>query len=159
MAGRAGHGDGGEDRARARHEDRAEGDPEEEAVAAGAEGALREAVERPLDQVTERRYQQPETDQEQQGQAEPPDGVVGQVQAGQDEAAEQGEDREAQRQAEDDEIGPPPRRLSVRPRLRPGAAAAEQDDGKHRQDTGGQARDDSADQTDHQHQRHATTSR
>src|SRR4029077_16527926 len=38
---RGGHGDGGEDRARARHEDRAEGDPEQEAVAAGAEGALR----------------------------------------------------------------------------------------------------------------------
>jgi hypothetical protein len=65
VAGRAGHGDGGEHRPRARHEDRAERDPEEEAVAAGADGALREAVERPLDQVTERRYQQPETDQEQ----------------------------------------------------------------------------------------------
>ena len=123
-----------------------------------AEGALGEAVEGPLDQVTERRYQQPETDQDQQGQAEPPDGVVGQVQARQDEAAEQGKDREAQRQAEDDEIGPPPRRLSVRPRVRPSAAAAEQDDGKHRQDTGGQARNDAADQAD-QHQRHATTSR
>ena len=43
------------------------------------------------------------------------------------------------------------------PRVRPGAAA-EQDDGKHRQDTGGQARNDSADWAD-QHQRHATTSR
>ena len=90
----------------------------------------------PWPAVTERRYQQPETDQDQQGQAEPPDGVVWQVQARQDEAAEQGKDREAQRQAEDDEIGPPPRRLSVRPRVRP-SAAAEQDDGKHRQDTGG----------------------
>ena len=107
--------------------------------------------------MTERRYQQPENDQDQQGQAEPPDGVVGQVQARQDEAAEQGKDREAQRQAEDDEIGPPPRRLGIRPRVRP-SAAAEQDDGKHRQDTGGQARNDAADQAD-QHQRHATTSR
>ena len=80
VAGRAGDGDGGEDRPRARHEDRAEGEPEHEAIAAGAEGALREAVERPLDQVPERRYQQPETDQDQQGQAEPADGVVRQVQ-------------------------------------------------------------------------------
>jgi hypothetical protein len=103
--------------------------------------------------VPERRYQQPEPDQHEQGQAEPADGVVRQVQAGQDKAAEEGEDREAQRQAEDDEIGPPPRRLCVRLR----AAAAEEDDGKHRQDTRGQARDDPADQAD-QHQRHATTS-
>ena len=154
VAGRAGHGDGGEDRPGARHEDRAEGDPEDEAAAAGADGALGEAVEGPLDQVPERRHQQPEPDQHEQGQAEPADGVVRQVQAGQDEAAEEGEDREAQRQAEDDEIGPPPRRLRVRPRT----AAAEEDDGKHRQDTRGQPRDDPADQAD-QHQRHAATSR
>ena len=70
--------------------------------------ALGEAVEGPLEQVPERRHQQPEPDQHQQDQADPADGVVRQVQAGQDQAAEQGEDREAQRQAEDDQVGPPP---------------------------------------------------
>jgi hypothetical protein len=152
VAGRARHGDGGQDGPRARHEDRAEGDSEEEAVTAGAEGTLGEPIEGPLHQVTERRHEQSEPDQHQQAQAEPADRVARQVQAGQDEAAEEGKDREAQRQAEDDQVGPPPRRLRVRPR-----AAAEEDDGKHRQDTRGQARDDAADQAD-QHQRHATTS-
>jgi hypothetical protein len=77
VAGRAGHGDGGQDRPRARHEDRAESDSEDEAVAAGAEGALREAVEGPFHQVAERRHQQPEPDKYQQGQAEPADGIPG----------------------------------------------------------------------------------
>ena len=81
-------------------------------------------------------------------------GVRGQVQAAEQQGAEQREDREAQRQPADDEIGPPPRQLRVLPR----AAAAEQDDGKDRQDARGQARDDPADQAN-QHQRHAATSR
>ena len=95
--------------------------------------ALREAVEGPLDQVPERRHQQPEPDQHQQGQARPADGVVRQVQAGQDEAAEQGEDREAQRQAEDDQIGPPPGRLGVRllPRCRRRGTRREAPAGTH----------------------------
>ena len=153
VAGRACHGDGGKDRPRARHEDRAEGDTEDEAVAAGARCALGKPIEGPLDQVPERRHKQSEPDEPKHGQAEPADRVGWQVQASQNEAAEKGKDPETQRQAEDDEIGPPPRRLRVRLR----AAAAEEDDGKHRQDARGQARDDPADQPD-QHQRHATTS-
>jgi hypothetical protein len=92
--------------------------------------------------VAERRHEQPETDQHERGEADPADGVVRQVQAGQNDAAEEGEDREAQRQAADDEIRPLPGRLGAGPR----AAAAEEDDGKDRQDTRGQARDDPADQ-------------
>jgi hypothetical protein len=107
--------------------------------------------------VPKRRHQQSEPDQHQQGQAEPADGVIRQVQAGQDEAAEEGEDREAEGQAEDDEIGPPPGRLGARRRLRT-RAATQEDDGEHRQHARGQPRDDPADQAD-QNQRHATTSR
>jgi hypothetical protein len=91
--------------------------------------ALGEAVEGPLDQVAERRHQQRDPDQHQQGQAQPADGIIGQVQAGENEAAEEGEDREAQRQAEDDEVGPPTRRRRLRLRRRPSAAAAKEDDG------------------------------
>ena len=46
-----------------------------------------------------------------------------------------------------DEVGPPPRRLGARVRLR-ARAAAEEDDGKDRQDARGQPRDDPADQAD-----------
>jgi hypothetical protein len=62
--------------------------------------------------VTERRHQQPEPDKHQQGQAQPADCVPWQVQAGEKKTAEECEDREAQRQAEDDQIRPPPSRAT-----------------------------------------------
>ena len=145
-----GHRDGREHRPGAGHEDEPEAQPEDEAATLGRVAGCAEPGERPLNELAHPGDEEPDRQQAEHGHTEPEQQVLGEMEEAEDGRREEDRQAEAHDHAGDDHVG-----TGLARARRP----AGHHDGDDRDDAGGEARDQPAEERDDEQLSHGNCSR
>ena len=143
------HGDGGEDRSGARHEDEAEAQSQNEAAAFVGVARRAQPGEGPLNDLADLGDQEAHGQQPEQGDAQPEQEVLGEVEESEQRAGEEDGEAEAHHQPGDDHVGAPFARSR---------RTAGHDDGDDGDDAGGQPGDQPTEERDDEELTHGSRS-